>query len=1146
MSAVGALHERGAGHGRFVGRERELGGLRFGREEMLAGQGHFFLIGGEPGIGKTRLADELGRAAAAAGATVLWGRCWAGDGVPIFWPWAQLLRGFAAVSDSPAEDGAVDWTDSLAPLLSGGWPTPADGSGQAGAAESADLERRRFRLFDATSAFLKATARRRPLVLMLDDIHAADQASLRLLQFVTADLHSVPLLVLATYRDGEVRADPALAELIGELSRQGTHIVLGGLSAAEVGLLAAESAGRAVPAELSHALHAITDGNPFFVDEIVRLLVAEHRFDGAPERALVDLRIPAQIRDAVRLQLRPLSAAALRWLSVAAVIGREISIAALEAVYAKAAIAGFDGAVGTLHDALAEAVRLGELTPTSRLPMRYRFARALVRETLYDDLPAAQRHSLHSAVAEAFEVLHGANLEPHLAEIAHHYYLATPAGDLHKAIEYQVRAAEQAERQKSYESATLHYERAVQLCAAADAVDDLRRCNLLLALGHMQTRGTDIAAASATFMRAAELARRLAAGDALAAAALGVAAIGPGLPEGTPDPAKVRLLEDALRGLGEADSVLRVRLLGSLAVELYYAAPLSMRTAMADEALAMAKRLGDPATLAQALSDRHRALLGPGNLQERLQLAAELLTLARHVGDEDLLLRAHALRIFDLFEAADAPALDRELGQCMRHAERLRQPRHLWLAIHLRAVRAQSRGALAEAERLAGEALAVGRRAKDSAVEALSTPLMLAVRVAQGRLAEIVPDVRAYVARFADRPVAACCLAYVCAESGDFAAAQVELDRFAAGDFATLPFDDAWVTAMAYLAHVCVVLLERRHAPRLYELLLPYRQSMVSVGQPVMYCDAPVEHFLGMLAVCMGSSDAAAAHFERSLEIAAGMDALPFMLRTQVEYAQMLEARSAAGDSERAVELLAQAQGLARQLSIPLPAPRGAVRGVRQESAAESGEPLPASAAGIVAPDINAFRRDGEFWSLCYEGRSCSVKDTKGLSYLAQLLGRPGQEVHALELGRAASGHPVVDGEPTGRAAEIATLGDAGELLDPQAKAAYRRRLQELDAELEACVAANDLGRAERARAEVDFLQQELSRAVGLGGRDRRASSASERARVNVTRAIVATIRKISEQHPSLAQYLSTTIRTGTFCAYEPDPRLATRWDTRW
>jgi tetratricopeptide (TPR) repeat protein len=191
---------------------------------------------------------------------------------------------------------------------------------------------------------------------------------------------------------------------------------------------------------------------------------------------------------------------------------------------------------------------------------------------------------------------------------------------------------------------------------------------------------------------------------------------------------------------------------------------------------------------------------------------------------------------------------------------------------------------------------------------------------------------------------------------------------------------------------------------------------------------------------------------------------------------------------------------------------------------------------------VNVFRREGDYWTVSFEGHTVRVRDLKGMRYLARLLADPGREYHVLDLVAAETGSDAQAAGSHAAGLPRSALGDAGESLDAQAKDAYRRRLAEIDDDLEQARAIGDAERAAQADAERDFLVQELARAFGLGDRDRRAASASERARAAVTRAVRQAMTRITEHHPQLGQHLSRTIRTGTYCAYVPDPRAPAHW----
>jgi hypothetical protein len=244
----------------------------------------------------------------------------------------------------------------------------------------------------------------------------------------------------------------------------------------------------------------------------------------------------------------------------------------------------------------------------------------------------------------------------------------------------------------------------------------------------------------------------------------------------------------------------------------------------------------------------------------------------------------------------------------------------------------------------------------------------------------------------------------------------------------------------------------------------------------------------------------------------------------------LAEAHRAKGNEPRAVMELRAAGTIFDRI--------GAVHQGRRAAGSE----VVAGPVPTVAPDLSAFRREGDYWSITFDACTVRVRDLKGMHYLARLLADPGREFHVLDLVALETGTAAPADNPQEPELQRSQLGDAGEMLDARAKEAYRRRLAEIDEDIEEARAMRDDARASQAQAEREFLVRELSRAVGLGGRDRRAASASERARASVTRAVRQAITRIRSHHPSLANHLDRTLRTGAYCAYLPDPRAPMRW----
>ena len=339
----------------FVGREVELGRLVHALDRAIAHDGRLMLLVGEPGIGKTRIARELALRAAALGVAVRWGRCQETEGAPSYWPWVQVLR---THEEREPQHGAGPAADALAALL-------ADDMPRSVVASEAESTHARFQLFETVAGVLRRLCADSPLLVVLDDLHWADAASLLLLRFVATELADARVLVLGTYRDVEMRQGPG-AGVLPELARVGERVFLGGLVEADVARLLAARAGRVLPDGVVTTVHQVTDGNPFFVEELARTL------EGAPDASPGALQVSDHTRDVVRYRLRPLSERGRHVLDAASVLGRDFVVSPLAAVCTLAP----DDILAVLDEAARLGLVAGEAPPDA-----WRFAHALVRET---------------------------------------------------------------------------------------------------------------------------------------------------------------------------------------------------------------------------------------------------------------------------------------------------------------------------------------------------------------------------------------------------------------------------------------------------------------------------------------------------------------------------------------------------------------------------------------------------------------------------------------------------------------------------------------------------------------------------------------------------------------------------------------------
>ena len=443
----------------LVGRDDQLAALDGVLAGARGGRGRVALVAGEPGIGKTRLAEEAARRGAAAGMQVAWGRCHEGDGAPAFWPWAQVVRQLAAEL-APGQLAAM--LGPSAARLGQLMPELAEPAEPAGPRPVADLGAARFQLNQAVAGLLRRAAETRPLLVVVDDLHWADVPSLSLLAFLAGELNDARLVVVGTYRDVEALPGRPLADTLGALAREPVveRIPLGGLDRAGVARLIGRTIGGRPAEPLVQAVADRCGGNPFFITELLRLLQSERQLDAPDAAAAARRDIPVGVRDVLRARLARLPAQTSTVLMVAAVAGRGFDLDLVEAV------TGLEDEAAL--DAAEAAVLAGLILEDDRAAGRYRFAHALVRETIYEDISRARRARLHARVVDALVAVRGPEPGP-AAELAYHCWQAAPVIGAGRALPYLLRAGEQAVAQLAYEAAEQQFERALELAGQLPA-----------------------------------------------------------------------------------------------------------------------------------------------------------------------------------------------------------------------------------------------------------------------------------------------------------------------------------------------------------------------------------------------------------------------------------------------------------------------------------------------------------------------------------------------------------------------------------------------------------------------------------------------------------------------------------------------------
>jgi len=574
---------------------------------------------------------------------------------------------------------------------------------------------------------LRCIARHRPLLLILDDLHWADRSSVKLLQFLASEGRSSSLLFLATFREVEPSASPDVARLLGELAGLGLTVPLRGLTEAEVSELVADRADVAPRPQLVRAVYEATHGNPFYVDEVVRLLVAERRLhddgaEGAP------LPIPMGVRAGISRRVDALGEPGAAVLAAAAVGGREIDLAVL----ARATGMSRDDLLGLLE----AAERLGFVARARAIGSRFAFVHALVQEALYEGLSQGERAAWHHRIGEAIEALRARDLEPHLAELAHHFGRAAGGGAAAtKAVEYGIRAGEASLRQLAFEKAEVELERSLASLDLLGGDTAAERCRIALGIAEARRGSGDVEGMTESFRQGIDLARGLTP-EIFADAVLRLSTARH--ESFFVDQLVVGRLEEALERLPPGPSALRARCLARLGAALHLdPGSVERRSALTDEAIAIARSLGDRPTLAWVLMMRIIASLGPDNLEQRLALAGEIMRIADETGDSVARLEAETWRIHDLLELGDIEAVHLAIQSFARLAERLKQPVYLWHVATWRVMRALLEGRLLEAESLLGDALVAGQRAQQQSALLRYGEGLLMLRYEQGRMREL-------------------------------------------------------------------------------------------------------------------------------------------------------------------------------------------------------------------------------------------------------------------------------------------------------------------------------------------------------------------------------------------------------------------------
>ena len=905
------LAARPVGRCSFVGRAAERERLREVWSAAASGERRMAFLMGEPGIGKSRFAAEFAAEVHAGGGVVLSGRSFEESIVP-YQPFVESLRQY--VADCEPIDLEAQLGGDPSPIA---WLVPEITSRLPAlpAGRHGELEGERYRLFEAVAMFLATISVGAPVLLVLDDLQWADQATLLLLKHIALDPRPASMLILGMYRDGEVTAAHPLTQLQADVERDFSidRVMLAGLEDADVAHMLTEMIGWSPPATVAQDLRSDTEGNPFFLQEVINQLaetgIAADRERMAQGHLVAgQLGVPNRIRDFVARRMQRLSAEVLEVLGVAAIVGTEFGLDILTAVLAT----DTDRLVGQLD----EAVETRLIVEVPGRTGTYAFAHALFQQALYEWHSGNRRASLHARVAEAIEALRP-NDPSALSELARHYAL-TAGRYAEKVVHYGSAAGDRALAGLAYEDAIEEYTRALDALPLAASADELAKADLLVRLGEAQTRTGD-APFKDSFLSAAEHCVGEGFAPVLARAALGYGGTGTfgGVMDSIlqVDDVLVGLLERALAACPNGDDPIRVRLLGRLATALYWSDDKERCLTLSREALQSARRIGDPVEIAYALHSRHTALWGPDHISEARAVAEEMLAIGGSLGDREIQHLAAAWLVSDTLQTDPIETADEYLATCARLAGELHQPYLLGHAESIQAMRAGLEGRFDDMVRLSLGTFRYGQGAYATNAQQAHLVQMTMLQLELGCTTdELIAGLASAAAPF---PIslfgAALALAYATAERRDEAA--TELARFAAHGFASIPRDSMWVATLGMLAQVVVAIDAIQHARPLYDLLAPYADLNCTIAGGFMHF-GPVSRFLGMLATILGEPDLALRHFEGALERSSDLGSPPNEARVKGEMARALLARGAAGDASRALSLLEEAKQAADELGM--------------------------------------------------------------------------------------------------------------------------------------------------------------------------------------------------------------------------------------
>jgi hypothetical protein len=948
----------------FVSREQELSRLDTLLSQAMSGNGQVCFVTGEAGVGKTSLTAEFARRAEDRYAELLIaiGDCNSQTGIgDPYLPFREVLsmlagdiddrvaqgmtseenasrlRGFLGVSKRIIKEVGPDLIDIFVPGVAamskaGSMVAGSRSSGRAEApAEQATLrevakDRDQGRIFEQVTRVLVTLAAERPLVVILDDLHWIDDSSASLLFHIARRIEGSRILVVGTLRPEEIdigrgESRHPMSPIVSEVKRHYGDVVI------ELGLDDESSALTFVEQLLEREsimadstfrerFVAQTRGHPLFAIELLSdmrergVLIEQDDGTWVEGPALDWTTLPARTEGVIEERISRLSGELQEILTVASIQGETFTVQIIAAVLdldERRLLKVLSQELGRVHRLVREEAteRIG-----GKRVSQFRFRHQLFQKYLYDRLGMAERELLHEDIAKAIEELYGERRDSLPVVLAFHFDRANLPG---RAAYYYLKAGKRAVAVYAYREAVAHARAGIQILAA-DADDELAlRLDLGLLLGDASLRAGNAVDSMLAFRETAELALQHESQEAAATAAIGYTE--PGWRYNAIDATTVDLLRRSLALLDESDSDLRARLLANFARATQETKSDDDSLAMVAEATAMARRLDNPRAVVDCLRIRFNIDREPENIHERLVLADEIRDLTLNLDDKALLMESLAFSVYDRLATGDIASCENSLDEMQAIAAEAADPFYVYHEATMRVALLILRGAFDDAERSAIEAMQAGKELGVTQVDGVMGVQMFTVRREQGRLGQFAPVIRTFLEREGADSAWRPGLALACADVGDLQEARKQFDIIAADNFSAIAQDSLRQTCLCYLAEVCDVLGDAERARELYDMLLPYAELMLVVGNATA-CLGSTARYLGQLATVMERYEDAEQHFRFADDLNRRTAVTPWLAHGNYEYARMLIRRGATGDRSRALELLADADRTSRELGM--------------------------------------------------------------------------------------------------------------------------------------------------------------------------------------------------------------------------------------